>query len=182
MTHKPTLALACSALMLSACVSTTSYERQVPKTTTYQQLDAQLKTELAGDQVQIRQLQNLIKLILSTALLFPEGGWEVSESGKATLAKVAPTLKGLSGQRIVVKGFTDDVPIGEALGKRFTNNVQLSKARADAVAAVLIDQGVPSALITTTGLGESHPVASNATPAGRAKNRRVEVDIVEAPA
>jgi flagellar motor protein MotB len=88
----------------------------------------------------------------------------------------------LSGQRIVVKGFTDDVPIGEALGKRFTNNVQLSKARADAVAAVLIDQGVPSALITTTGLGESHPVASNATPAGRAKNRRVEIDIVEAPA
>jgi chemotaxis protein MotB len=58
----------------------------------------------------------------------------------------------------------------------------LSKARADAVAAVLVEQGVPARLITTSGLGEAHPVASNATPAGRAQNRRVEIDIVEAPA
>jgi outer membrane protein OmpA-like peptidoglycan-associated protein len=54
--------------------------------------------------------------------------------------------------------------------------------RADAVADFLKSQGVPAALITTTGLGQAHPEAPNDTPQGRAKNRRVEIDIVEAPA
>jgi outer membrane protein OmpA-like peptidoglycan-associated protein len=54
--------------------------------------------------------------------------------------------------------------------------------RADAVVDFLKSQGVPAALITTTGLGQAHPEAPNDTPQGRAKNRRVEIDIVEAPA
>jgi chemotaxis protein MotB len=182
MKAKPAIALLCGAMLLSACVPTTRYEQQVQKSATYQQLDAQLKAEFGGDQAKIQQLKNLVKLTLSAGLLFPEGGWEVSQAGKAMLARVAPTLTTLTGQRIVVKGFTDDLPIGEALRPRFANNVQLSKARADAVAAVLVEQGVPARLITTSGLGEAHPVASNATPAGRAQNRRVEIDIVEAPA
>jgi chemotaxis protein MotB len=94
---------------------------------------------------------------------------------------VAPALKGLSGQRIVIKGFTDNVPIGPELRQRFASNVDLSKARANAVSAYLVGQSVPANLISTVGLGESHPVASNDTAQGRAKNRRVEIDIVEAP-
>ena len=49
------------------------------------------------------------------------------------------------------------------------------------MADLLKAQGVPANLITTTGLGQAHPVASNDTAEGRAKNRRVEIDIVEAP-
>ncbi|HYN59784.1 MAG TPA: hypothetical protein VET87_09540, partial [Rubrivivax sp.] len=60
MTFRPTLALLCSALLLSACVSQSTYDQQVQKSNTYQQLDTQLKSELAGDQVQIQQLQNLV--------------------------------------------------------------------------------------------------------------------------
>jgi chemotaxis protein MotB len=170
----------CVALLLSACVSQGTYDPLVQKTLAYQQLDQQLKSELAGDQVQIAQLQNLVRLTLASGILFAEGGTELSPAGQATLAKVAPTLKTLSGQRIVIKGFTDNVPIGPELRQRFASNVELSKARAQSVASVLTDQGVPAGNITTVGLGESHPVASNDTAQGRAKNRRVEIDIVEA--
>ena len=170
----------CVALLLSACVSQGTYDQQVKKTLAYQQLDQQLKSELASDQVQIAQLQNLVRLTLASSILFAEGGTELNPAGQATLAKVAPTLKSLSGQRIVIKGFTDNVPIGPELRQRFASNVELSKARAQSVASVLTDQGVPAGNITTVGLGESHPVASNDTAQGRAKNRRVEIDIVEA--
>lgn len=171
-----------SAALISACVSQSSYQQQVQRAQTYQQLNNQLKAELAGTQTQIEELQNLVRLTLASSVLFPEGGWELSDAGKAALAKAAPTLAALSGQRIVVKGFTDNVPIGSSLRERFAGNIELSKARADAVAAFLQAQGVPASLITTVGLGEAHPVATNDSPEGRAKNRRVEIDIVEAPA
>jgi flagellar motor protein MotB len=173
------LVLICATALASGCVSPNAYQQQVKKTDTYQQLDAQLQAELSADQAQIEQLQNLVKLTLANGVLFTEGGWELNDAGKAMLAKVAPALKTLTGQRIVVKGFTDNVPIGDELRQRIVGNVELSKARADAVAAFLIAQGVPANLITTVGLGEASPVASNATAAGRAKNRRVEIDIVE---
>lgn len=182
MSRRSLVALFCAAVCTAACVSPTDYNQQVQKTRTYEQLDAQLKTELAGDQAQIEQLQNLVRLTLANGILFGEGAWELNDAGKAVLAKAAPALKSLSGQRIVVKGFTDNVPIGSELRQRIAGNVELSKARADAVAAFLAAQGVPRDLITTVGLGEASPVASNDTAAGRAKNRRVEIDVVEAPA
>jgi chemotaxis protein MotB len=182
MSLKPLAAALAAAALMSACVSPSTYNEQVQKTRTYQQVDAQLKGEVAADQAQIEQLQNLVRLTLANNILFPEGGWELNETGKALLAEVAPALKDLTGQRIVIKGFTDSVPIGTALRERFPSNVELSKARADAVADFLKAQGVPAGLITTAGLGQTHPVASNDSPEGRAKNRRVEIDIVEAPA
>jgi len=182
MNLKPLVVALAATALLSACVSPTKYNDQVLKSSTYQQLDEQLKAELAGDQAQIEQLQNLVKLTLANGILFAEGGWELNETGKATLTKLAPALKSLTGQRIVIKGFTDSVPIGAALRERFPSNIELSKARADSVADLLKAQGVPANLITTVGQGQAHPVASNDTAEGRAKNRRVEIDIVEAPA
>jgi chemotaxis protein MotB len=179
---KVLVATLAGAALLPACVSPSRYNEQVQKTGTYQQLDAQLKAELAGTQAQIEQMPHLVKLTLADGLLFSEGGRQPIEAGTATLAKLAPALKDLTGQRIVIKGFTDSVPTGPALHERFANNVDLSKARADAVAEQLKAQGVPAGLITTVGLGQAHPVASNASAEGRAKNRRIEIDIVEAPA
>ena len=82
----------------------------------------------------------------------------------------------------MVAGYTDNVPLGSSLQERLSSNVVLSKARADAVAAFLVEKGVPRDIVISTGLGETHPAASNATPEGRAENRRVEIGIVEAPA
>lgn len=170
----------CSIVLLSGCVSQSTYQAEVAKATTYQQLDAQLKGELAADQAQISQLQGLVRVTLANGILFPEGGWELNAAGKATLARLAPVLKTLTGQTIVIKGYTDNLPIGPELRHRFATNVELSKARAQSVASALVAQGVPASMITVNGFGEADPVAPNDTPQGRAKNRRVVMDIVEA--
>ena len=166
--------------LLSACVSQSTYNKEVTKADTYQQLNNQLKGEIAGDQAQITQLQNVIRVTLANGILFPEGGWELNADGKATLARLAPVLSTLTGQKIEVKGYTDNVPIGHELRQRFPTNVDLSKARAQSAANLLVAQGVPAAMISVAGFGEADPVASNDTPQGRARNRRVVMDIVEA--
>jgi chemotaxis protein MotB len=176
----PILAILLGAsALLSACVSQSTYNKEVAKANTYQQLDDQLKGEVAADQAQITQLQGLVRVTLANGILFPEGGWELDAKGKATLAKLAPVLKTFTGQTIVVKGFTDNVPIGAELRQRFPTNVDLSKARAQSVANELVAGGVPASMISVIGLGEADPVASNDTAQGRAKNRRVVMDIVE---
>jgi chemotaxis protein MotB len=179
-TLRTSAALLATAALLSACVSQKTYDQQVAKANTYQQLDNQLKGEVAADQAQITQLQGLVRVTLANGILFPEGGWELDAKGKATLAKLAPVLKTFTGQTIVIKGYTDNVPIGPELRQRFPTNVDLSKARAQSVANELVAGGVPGSMITVTGFGDADPAASNETAQGRAKNRRVVMDIVEA--
>jgi flagellar motor protein MotB len=88
-------------------------------------------------------------------------------------------LKTLTGQTVRVKGYTDNVPIGPELRQRFPTNVDLSKARAQSVADEMMAGGVPASMISVMGFGDADPVAPNDTPQGRAKNRRVVMDIVE---
>jgi chemotaxis protein MotB len=170
-----------AALLLAAgCVSQQTYNTEVQKADTYSKLNQQLSAELSADQAQITQLQNQLKVTLVNEVLFPEGGWTLNAKGEAALAKIAPTLAALQGQQIVVEGFTDNVPIGPALKARFASNLELSSARADAVVRFLVSKGVPQGIISAQGFGESRPVASNETPQGRAKNRRVEIVIAAA--
>jgi chemotaxis protein MotB len=173
-----------TALLLSACVSPVPFNDRVAKTEIYQRLDAQIQPAAVPQpaQEQLEQLQNLVRVTLADSLLFPSGSAQLSEPGKTALTRLAPALKDLSGQRIVVKGFSDDTPIGMPLMQRITSNVELSKARAATVQGFLAAQGVPQDIIYISGLGESHPVASNDTEQGRAQNRRVEIDVVAAPA
>ena len=169
-------ALAAAALMVG-CVSEHTYDAEVQKSALYQQLSAKLQTELNADEAQIKQLQGQVKLTLVDQLLFAEGGWQVHQKGKATLAKIAPTLSTAAAKRIVVEGFTDNVPIGPALKSRFPSNWELSTARATDVVRILAAEGVPQDLLAAEGFGDQRPVASNDTPQGRAQNRRVEIVI-----
>lgn len=179
-TKRPSAAaLLTVAALLSACVSQSSYDQQVKKANTYQQIDAQLKSEVAAEQAQITQLQNVVRVTLANGILFPEGGWEPNAAGKATLSRLAPVLRTLTGQKIEVRGYTDNVPIGPELRVRFPSNVELSRARAQSVADFLIAQGVPANIVTVGGFGDAQPAASNDTAQGRAKNRRVVIDIIE---
>ena len=86
----------------------------------------------------------------------------------ATLDQVAASLRAYPGTRVEVAGYTDDQGTLAA-------NRRLSQARADAVRAYLIRQGVPPAQLTARGFGSANPRDSNVTPAGRARNRRVEL-------
>ena len=171
------LAIAIFAAALSACVSDQTYQAEVKKTATYEALSKQLQTEIKADQVQIQQLQDRLKVTMVDEILFPEGGYQLSRRGEETLQKIVPTLRGLQNQRIVVEGFTDNVPIGPELKARFPSNWELSTARATDVVRFLEAKGVPGKALAAEGFGDSRPVASNDSPAGRAKNRRVDIVI-----
>jgi chemotaxis protein MotB len=173
------LALVATATF-TACVSEQTYKKEVSQAQLYQQLNATLSREVASDQAQITQLQNVVKVTLRDSLLFSEGGDKLHASGNALLDQIAPVLGQLTGQKIVVRGYTDNVPIGPELRKTYPTNLALSQARASYVAQRLVADGVPAGIIMTNGFGDADPIASNATAEGRAKNRRVEIEIVPA--
>ena len=121
-----------------------------------------------------------VKVTMPQQVLFPKGSIRISPEGRAVLAKVARRLKGSDGL-IRIVGHADALPVGEKLRARFTDNWELSAARASAVARVFIwGEGLDARRIRVEGRGAEEPVASNDTPAGRAKNRRIEIFIERA--
>jgi len=74
----------------------------------------------------------------------------------------------------MVSGFTDDLPIQRG-NKRFDDNWELSAQRALTVTRVLIQEGMPPAMVFAAAFGAQQPVASNQNESGRARNRRVEM-------
>jgi OOP family OmpA-OmpF porin len=87
------------------------------------------------------------------------------------LDDLLPVLRQFAGRRFEVIGHTDDVGLREA-------NMQLSAARAEAVKAYLVGKGISASDLMTSGAGPDRPVTNNATPEGRAKNRRIEFRVL----
>jgi type VI secretion system protein ImpK len=105
--------------------------------------------------------------------LFKPGDAAVSSEDQGLLMRIGEALAKVPGQVDVI-GYTDNVPIRTL---RFPSNWELSKARAESVARFLATHGVDRARIAADGRGESEPLASNDTPEGRARNRRVEITL-----
>src|SRR5215469_1249942 len=169
-------------LALAGCVSKQTYEesqqRNAELEQEYQQLNQQMSAEVGAKQMQITRLQNAIRVSINSELLFPSGSWEMSERAKQSIAKVAAILAPHQKTKVIVSGYTDTTPIGPGLMKAgVTSNLVLSQKRADTVMQYMISQGVKPNLISAQGFGEADPVASNSTPEGRAKNRRVELNL-----
>jgi len=169
-------------LVLPGCVSKQKYEESQQKNTEleqeYQQLNQQMSAELNNKSMQISRLQNAIKLSINSQLLFPSGRWDMSETAKQSITKVAAILAPHQTTKIVVSGYTDNTPIGPGLMREgITSNLILSQKRADTVTQFMISQGVKPSMISSQGFGEANPVASNDTPEGRAQNRRVELTL-----
>jgi chemotaxis protein MotB len=160
-----------SFVLLNGCVTETKYNALEQE---YQQLQA----EFSADQAQIVLLEGKLKVTMVDQVLFPEGGFRLNSQAKAVLGKLVPTLSGLQQTKIIVDGYTDNVPIGLGLKREgISSNLELSSRRADVVVEYLVNQGVNQNLISAQGFGESNPVASNDTPEGRSQNRRIEVTL-----
>ena len=163
-----------TALMLGACVSQSAYEKQG------QELQA-ARAQASAEQSQIAKMQQEQKWVVAGDMLFPEGGYQLSANGRQALNQYVPKLQGLHNAKVVVYGYTDNLPVGPALQRRgVSNNIDLSSKRADDVVAYLTSQGVDPNIISAKGFGDTHPVASNDTPDGRSKNRRIEI-VMEGP-
>jgi len=138
----------------------------------YDGLVSDLEDEVAAGQIQIQRLRSGLKLNLSEDILFPSGSASLSSSGKAVLTKVSRRLVDLH-QNISVEGHTDNVPVA----RRYGSNWELAAARAISVVQLMIQQGVAPERLKAVSRGEFEPVASNDTAEGRAKNRRIEIQL-----
>ena len=115
-----------------------------------------------------RMSNDLLRVSVSSEASFDFDKAAIRPEFKPTLDKVAKVLREDASVRIRVVGHTDSV------GSE-SYNLQLSERRARATADYLISQGVSASQVTVEGKGESEPRADNATAAGRAQNRRVEI-------
>jgi chemotaxis protein MotB len=145
---------------------------------TYEGLVSDLEAEVAAGQIAIEQLREGLRLDLQEDVLFPSGSSDVNSKGRSVLARVATRLKELP-HTVEVQGHTDNVPIRTP---RFPSNWELAGARASGVVRLLAAGGVDPGRLRAVSLGEYRPAVSNATPQGRARNRRIEITLEPVPA
>ena len=134
--------------------------------------EKELKDKLKGTGVEVRRTgEGEIKLTAPENITFDLNSYVVKPQFRGTLDSVATVLKTYPDSTIIVSGHTD------TSGNDAINN-PLSVNRAASVASYLQSQGIASSRMTYRGYGSKMPIASNATEAGRAQNRRVEIAII----
>jgi len=143
------------------------------------QLKDKLKVELSSGDISLTEDGGKLRVGLVDKVLFNSGEAVVNKRGENVLLRVGGILAGISDRQILVSGHTDQTPIGEKRASQFASNWELSAARAINVVRFLQEKAnVPGERLVASGYGEFHPVASNKSSAGRAKNRRIEILLV----
>ncbi len=119
------------------------------------------------------------RLTIESDILFPSGQATLTKQGLAELDKAAAAIKArYPGLPVRVYGYTDTDPILKTK-KLWQDNLDLSANRAMNVTRHLRSRGVPASMIETVAMGETRPVASNASAASKARNRRVEIIVIK---
>ena len=142
---------------------------------TYKELLQEMKGEIAQGQITITELKGKLTMDVVDKILFDSGEAEVKEEGLAVLKRVVDILKNVKDKNIRVEGHTDNIKITGRLTKKYPTNWDLSYARAINVTKYLQQQGINPKILSATAFGEHQPIADNATPEGRAKNRRIAI-------
>jgi outer membrane protein OmpA-like peptidoglycan-associated protein len=132
--------------------------------------EAELRAQLQNTGVSVTRQGDRIILNMPSNITFPTDQYQVLPPFYPTLNSVAIVLKKFNKTLIDINGYTDSTG-------SLQHNQQLSQQRADSVLNFLGSQGVDPRRMSAMGYGPSQPIASNATPEGRAQNRRVEVSI-----
>jgi len=137
-------------------------------------IDNVVVTPDADTTLSIRESEQEIQIQFGAEVLFDTGRFDLKPAATEALRRAAKLLAQYPAAPVLIEGHTDNV--GTAQSNRI-----LSENRAAAVRQWLIANGRPAARITAKGLGQTAPVASNDTPEGRQRNRRVEIRVQKAP-
>jgi outer membrane protein OmpA-like peptidoglycan-associated protein len=132
--------------------------------------ESELRAQLQGTGVSVTRQGDRIILNMPSNITFPTDQYQVLPPFYPTLNSVAIVLKKFNKTLIDINGHTDSTG-------SLQHNQELSQQRADSVLNYLGSQGVDPRRMSAMGYGPSQPITSNATPEGRAQNRRVEVSI-----
>ncbi|MFN7024948.1 MAG: peptidoglycan -binding protein [Pseudorhizobium sp.] len=138
--------------------------------------------EILSDRENIRIVGD--RFVFQSEVLFPVGGSELDDAGRAEMDKLAAALLELAREIppeinwvLRVDGHTDNSPLSGT--GRYRDNWELSSARATSVVKHLISQGVPANRLVAAGFGEFQPIAEGDTPDVRNQNRRIELKLTE---
>ena len=131
-----------------------------------------LAPQIKAGQVEVRDLVDRSIVVIKGDGFFEPGSVVIASAFRPLLPSIGQALATLKGN-VLVSGHTDNQPIRSV---RFPSNWHLSKERAEAVRSELIRQVEPGR-VRAEGRADAQPVADNTTPAGRARNRRVEVTL-----
>jgi outer membrane protein OmpA-like peptidoglycan-associated protein len=118
----------------------------------------------------VEKSESNLAIILGCDMLFEKGSCRISSSNCGGLDEIAEILRKYSETRIKVDAHTDCIKSEE-------ENLEVSEMQAGAIKEALVTKGVPASRITARGWGESKPVASNASEAGRQANRRITITL-----
>jgi len=138
--------------------------------TNLDQQEAALRSQMGGSGASIVNTGSQLIVTLPEAITFPVDSAQLRTGFVRSLNGLARNLQDYPNTAVEIVGHTDST--GSA-----SYNQQLSERRALSVRSVLINAGVPSRRLRAYGQGETNPVASNASAAGRQQNRRVEIFI-----
>lgn len=141
----------------------------------YEQVSEEVESYTIDDRIQIDYNYQYVELDMNGALLFDTGEAELKEESYVFMDKIGKILEQYRDSIIEIEGHTDNVPIHTS---KYESNRYLSTARATTVYEYLMEHAnLIDSNIKVAGYGESRPAASNDTPEGRAKNRRVVIKI-----
>lgn len=129
----------------------------------------EMRRDLKGAKVE--RVGEGILITFDSGLMFDVDKYDLKSATRQNLQELADVLQKYDDTEVLVQGHTDST--GEE-----QYNMELSNNRARSVYSYLVTQGVSNSRLVVMGLGESEPIASNATATGRKQNRRVEIAIV----
>lgn len=126
-------------------------------------------------EVDVQVLKGVVYVSLNDNMLYKSGSYEISDRAGETLSKIAKIITDYKDYDVLIEGNTDNVPITR---ENIRNNWDLSCLRASSVVQALQTKyGVDPKRLTAGGRGEYNPLTSNATDAGKSRNRRTQIII-----
>jgi len=179
-TEKQVLEKKLAALQLSLDTQKAKEDRDLANTkSTYDQLMTDLKKEVDNKSVEVQQYKGMLTINMVDQIFFESGKADIKSQGYSVLDRVGAILKTMPDKIIQIEGHTDDVPIAEEYQKTFPNNWALGSRRAVNVAVYFINTVKLDPLnIEVVSFSKYRPRVPNTTTENRAKNRRIEIVVV----